>query len=133
MPHARARIAIAVVEEDGRYLVGQRPPGVALAGYWEFPGGMIEPGETPPAAAARECLEETGVEVLVGEECFTAEHEYDHGDVELHFFRCQPVRPEQTPRAPFVWIEPPQLARIKFPPANDGLLRLLRPPLAAER
>src|SRR5437764_2006476 len=56
-------IAVAVVEKDGHFLVGQRPEGVSLAGLWEFPGGKIEPGESPEAAAVRECLEETGVDV----------------------------------------------------------------------
>ena len=50
-------IAIAVVEHEGRFLIGLRPPGAPLAGLWEFAGGKLEPGETPQMAAARECLE----------------------------------------------------------------------------
>ncbi len=53
------RIAIAVVEHDGNFLIGLRPSGAVLGGLWEFPGGKVEPDETPEAAAARECLEET--------------------------------------------------------------------------
>lgn len=52
-------IAIAVVQRGEQFLIGQRPLGVALAGLWEFPGGKVLPGESPEAAAVRECQEET--------------------------------------------------------------------------
>ncbi|MBI3839784.1 MAG: NUDIX domain-containing protein, partial [Planctomycetia bacterium] len=59
--HARpVEIAVAVVEGDGKFLIGQRETGVPLAGLWEFPGGKVEPGEPAENAAIRECLEETG-------------------------------------------------------------------------
>ena len=64
---APTRIAIAVVEHAGRYLIGRRPDGVPLAGLWEFPGGKVQLSETAEQAAERECLEETGLEVAVGE------------------------------------------------------------------
>ena len=71
-------IAIAVVEHDDRFLIGQRPAGVALAGYWEFPGGKVEPDESPADAAVRECLEETGIQISVVGEYPTTRHQYDH-------------------------------------------------------
>src|SRR4051812_46830278 len=58
-------VAIAVVEHDGKSLVGERPAGVALAGFAEFPGGKVEPGESPEAAAVRECIEESGLQVEI--------------------------------------------------------------------
>ena len=58
-------IAIAVVEQHGQFLIGQRPADVALGGLWEFPGGKVEPGELPVNAAIRECLEETGLVVRI--------------------------------------------------------------------
>ncbi|MDP6469251.1 MAG: NUDIX domain-containing protein, partial [Pirellulaceae bacterium] len=58
-------IAIAVVEHNGRFLVGMRPVETVLAGFSEFPGGKVEPNEVPAQAAVRECLEETGLEVEV--------------------------------------------------------------------
>lgn len=57
-------IAIAVVQHADQFLIGQRPAGLVLSGYWEFPGGKIQLGETPEAAAVRECLEETGLSTL---------------------------------------------------------------------
>jgi mutator protein MutT len=117
-------IAIAVVEHEGRYLIGQRPEDVPLAGMWEFPGGKIEPGETAAQAAARECLEETGLEVVVGDEYPPVVHEYDHGCLELHFFCCWPAdpAPQPQPQPPYRWVERTELANYPFPPANREVL-----------
>jgi 8-oxo-dGTP diphosphatase len=119
-------IAIAVVEHEGRFLIGLRPPGVALAGLWEFPGGKIEPGETPQAAAVRECREETG---LIVEPVFQYPiqcHDYEHDSVELHFIACSPVaKAELPPREPFRWVERAELAKREFPAGNRKLLELL--------
>jgi len=64
------------MDAKGRVLIAQRPPGKALAGSWEFPGGKVEPGETDAAALARECLEELGVQVNVGARRWGTEHAY---------------------------------------------------------
>jgi 8-oxo-dGTP diphosphatase len=117
-------IAIAVVEHDGRFLIGQRPAGVPLAGLWEFPGGKIQPGETPEAAAVRECLEETGlsVEPLF---CYpTYVHQYKHGSVELRFIACRPFGPSpRTLTSTFRWVSRDELLRYEFPEGNLGLLQ----------
>jgi 8-oxo-dGTP diphosphatase len=124
-------IAIAVVEHEGRFLIGQRPDGAPLAGLWEFPGGKIEPGETPEAAAVRECLEETGLHVQPLIRYPPHIQEYDHDRVELHFIGCRPLEESQsTPQPPFQWIARSELGRYEFPAGNRGLLRLL---LAGER
>jgi 8-oxo-dGTP diphosphatase len=119
-------IAIAVVEHEGRFLIGQRPAGAALAGYWEFPGGKIEQGETPEAAAVRECLEETG---LVVEALFrypTQIEEYEHGSVELYFVGCKVLTQEFTkPRGPFSWVARQQLDDYPFPAGNLTVLQQL--------
>jgi 8-oxo-dGTP diphosphatase len=120
------RIAIAVVEHHGRYLIGRRPEGVPLAGYWEFPGGKVQAGETAEQAAARECLEETGLEVAVGEPYPAVVHQYAHGKVALEFFACRPLEPEQTPRSPFRWVLAADLGEYQFPEANGGLLAYLK-------
>src|SRR5688572_2665955 len=83
-------ISIAVVEYDGNFLIGERPEGAPLAGYWEFPGGKVEPGEDPRHTAARECREETGLEVDIGVEYPEVMHQYDHAKLHLHFFKAQP-------------------------------------------
>jgi mutator protein MutT len=118
-------IAIAVVEWEGRFLIGQRPAGAALAGLWEFPGGKIEPGETPEAAAVRECHEEAGLEV---EPLFRYPDQvqpYDHDTVQLHFIACRPVDSAALPREPFVWAPREELSKYEFPAGNRSLLALL--------
>jgi 8-oxo-dGTP diphosphatase len=105
--------------------VGRRPPGKPLAGYWEFPGGHARRSETPQAAAVRECLEETGLEVVVTGRYPETQYEYAHGRVHLHFFACRPVDPHRTPLPPFHWVPREQLAKLQFPEANRRLLTRL--------
>jgi 8-oxo-dGTP diphosphatase len=118
-------IAVAVVERNGEFLVGQRPPGVPLAGLWEFPGGKVEPGEAPEDAAVRECLEEAGVTITVAAAYGDHDQQYDHGRVRLHFFACRPNSESATPRAPFRWVGRAELAQLEFPVGNRALVRRL--------
>jgi 8-oxo-dGTP diphosphatase len=121
------RIAVAVVEHAGRYLIGRRPAGVPLAGFWEFPGGKVQPGETPQQAAQRECREETGLAVQVLLPCEQVVYEYDHGRLLIDFFACTLEAGDLTPRPPFCWVPAAELAQYPFPPANAGLVeRLIR-------
>lgn len=125
-PAMPTHVAIAVVEHQGRYLIGQRPSGLPLPGLWEFPGGKIEPGEAPEAAALRECREEAGLDVVVTGTYPTVEHLYDHGRLRLSFFACRPVDFKQQPKPPFRWVAAARLADYKFPPANATLLEYLK-------
>jgi mutator protein MutT len=119
------RVAIAVVEHDDRFLIGRRPEGVVLAGSWEFPGGKIREGETPAECAARECLEETGVQVEVLGLHSERIHPYDHGPVHLYFFNCRPIEENHPLHPPFRWVARQELSRFTFPPANADLLASL--------
>ena len=121
-------IAVAVVEREGRYLIGLRPAGAELAGYWEFPGGKVRAGESPADAARRECREETGLAVRVIGNYATVEHDYPHGRLRLHFFACIPVGsggPSQETPERFRWVTAAELGGYRFPPANEVVLRLL--------
>jgi 8-oxo-dGTP diphosphatase len=119
-------VAIAVVECDGKFLVGERPDGAPLAGFAEFPGGKVEPGEMPEAAAVRECLEESGLQVEVARELLVKRHQYDHGLLEIHFFLCRLVGSSTTdPRLPFRWIDAGMLETLKFPAANAEIMPTL--------
>jgi mutator protein MutT len=125
----RQQVAVAVVEHDGKFLVGLRPAGKPLAGFSEFPGGKVHSGETPAEAAERECREETGLSVVVGDPYPSVEHEYPHGRLTLHFFRCTlaDAAEGRIPHAPFRWVRRDELARLEFPEANRSLLeRLVR-------
>jgi mutator protein MutT len=124
-PPIQQVIAIAVVQREGRVLIGQRPAGVPLAGLWEFPGGKLQPHETPAQAACRECLEETGLEVAI-RSCLAVErHEYDYGRLELHFFDCVPSTPVPSPQPPFQFVPVTELGRYDFPAANAALIQQL--------
>jgi 8-oxo-dGTP diphosphatase len=118
-------IAIAVVQHDDRFLIGQRPEGVPLAGYWEFPGGKVEASESPEDAARRECLEETGLNVEICEAYPQVVHQYDHDKVRLYFFQAKPLDPSAKPQSPFRWVTRRELANYIFPPANAGLMQHL--------
>ena len=122
---ARTLIAVAVVEHESRFLIGQRSEKAVLAGRWEFPGGKVEPGETPEQAAVRECREETGLNVLVTGSYPTVDHEYEHGRLRLYFFACRPVDPQAEPQHGFRWMPRQELARYEFPVANEALIKRL--------
>jgi len=118
-------ISVAVVEHAGRFLIGRRPEGVPLAGKWEFPGGKVHDGESPEAAAARECLEETGLAVTIVAPYPEVVHQYDYGRVHLHFFTATPVDASVQPRPPFRWVQRDQLSQYDFPEANAALIEFL--------
>jgi mutator protein MutT len=118
-------IAIAIVRQAGRVLIGQRPQGTPLAGFWEFPGGKLRPGETPQQAAARECLEETGLAVRIDRPYGEIVHRYEHGMLRLFFYAAAPLDAAKTPRAPFVWVAISELGNYVFPPANEKLIACL--------
>lgn len=116
-------IAVAVVQDEMNFLVGQRPPGVPLAGYWEFPGGKQNAGETAAEAAVRECFEETGLVVEIIKQLSTVEHRYEHGELVLRFFLCRTGEAgAASPRPPFRWVSASKLAQLKFPPANQTVI-----------
>jgi 8-oxo-dGTP diphosphatase len=73
-----------LLDDQGRYLLGQRPAGKPYAGYWEVPGGKIEKGESVFAALKRELQEELGIEIQSSEELTVLEHDYPHAYVRLH-------------------------------------------------
>jgi mutator protein MutT len=121
----RTIIAIAVVEHDDQFLVGRRPPNVPLAGLWEFPGGKVEPSETPEQTAIRECQEEAGLFVEVVERYEVRDYDYDHATLKLHFYSCRPLEPTTPPKGSFRWVRRDELGNLDFPSANGPLIEQL--------
>jgi mutator protein MutT len=120
-------VGIGLVGRAGRYLVRRRLPGSAMAGYWEFPGGKCEPGESPAQATARECREEVALDVVVVRLRRVVDYTYPHGRVEMSFFDCVTADPtaEPGPSTGFRWVAVGELARRRFPGANDAVLEEL--------
>ena len=110
---APLRVAAAVVWRGEYVLLTQRPPGGALGLFWEFPGGKIEPGETPEVALVREVAEELGVAARPLEILSTYRHRYEHGlEVEITFVRCELESFEFRLGAAVHavrWVKPPEL------------------------
>ena len=119
-------VAAAVVEARGRFLVTRRQKGVHLEGYWEFPGGKCEPGESLAACLRRELREELGVDARIGGEVFTTMHSYPERRVELHFLRCDLVGdPQPLVGQDMRWVPRDELRSLEFPPADVELIRAL--------
>jgi 8-oxo-dGTP diphosphatase len=122
--------AVALIDTDGRVLLAERPLGKAMAGLWEFPGGKVDPGETPEAALIRELAEELGIDVH--ESClapFTfASHGYPDFHLLMPLYVCRKwsgiVVPREGQR--LTWVRPAQLGDYPMPPADKPLVALLR-------
>jgi len=126
----RRRIAVvaAVLQQpDGRFLLAQRPQGKVYAGYWEFPGGKVENGETPLHALVRELHEELGIEVTAAHPWLIRDFDYDHADVRLHFFRVRAWSGELHGREgqAFAWQRVDALEVSPLLPANGPILSAL--------
>jgi mutator protein MutT len=119
-------VTAAVIERGGAFLVTRRQRGVHLEGYWEFPGGKCEPGETHAACLARELREELDVDAVIGAEILATTHVYPERSVELHFLRCE-LRGEPVPQQgqAMRWVAREELGDMEFPPADEELIRLL--------
>jgi len=125
---AIVRVAAAViVAADGRVLLAQRPSGKAYAGYWEFPGGKLESGETPRHALDRELAEELGLVVRRAAPWLVQRYRYPHAHVELHFFRVfeWDGNPVGRDGQAFAWQVPGRFDVLPLLPANTVVMRSL--------
>ena len=124
-------VAAAVLQRlDGTFLLAQRPPDKIWAGYWEFPGGKIEPGETPHQALVRELREELGITVTTAYPWLIRVFTYPHATVRLNFFRVTEWNGELHPHEgqEFSWQRVPDVTVSPVLPANDPILRALELP-----
>ena len=119
-----------MVRADGAFLLAQRPTGKVYAGYWEFPGGKIEPGEAANAALARELHEELGIDIGEAYPWLTRVYTYPHGTVRLQFFRVHEWKGEPHPREDqaISWQQPGAGMAAPMLPANAPILAALSLP-----
>ncbi|BBK34481.1 8-oxo-dGTP diphosphatase [Stella humosa] len=122
--------AVALVDADGRVLIAERPPGKSMAGLWEFPGGKVQPGETPEAALVRELGEELGIDTA--ERCLApltfASHRYESFHLLMPLFICRNWRGTPTPQEGqrLAWVRANRLRDYPMPPADEPLVAMLR-------
>jgi 8-oxo-dGTP diphosphatase len=123
-------VAVALVDREGRVLIAQRPEGKSMAGLWEFPGGKVDPGETPEDALIRELEEELGIDV--SENCLApltfASHTYETFHLLMPLFVCRVWQGTVSPREgqALKWVHPLQLRDYPMPPADVPLIATLR-------
>ena len=122
--------AVALIDADGRVLLAQRPEGKSMAGLWEFPGGKVEPGETPEAALIRELQEELGIDTWAS--CLApltfASHGYDDFHLLMPLFACRKWQgqPRGKENQALAWVRPNALRDYPMPPADVPLVAILR-------
>jgi len=122
--------AVALIDVDGRVLLAQRPEGKSLAGLWEFPGGKVEPGETPEAALIRELHEELGIDTWAS--CLApltfASHSYENFHLLMPVFACRRWEGTPHPREgqKLAWVFPARLRDYPMPPADEPLIPVLQ-------
>lgn len=127
-------VAAAVIVDQGRILAARRRVGLDLAGYWEFPGGKVEPGETRQQCLVRELFEEFGVSCSIG--LYLGQSVFDYGTkiVRLHAYLVEVVDGAFTPvdHDQLLWLPPQQLSILRWAPADIPLLALVSAYLLAE-
>ena len=122
--------AVALIDRDGRVLLARRPEGKSMAGLWEFPGGKVEPGETPEAALIRELHEELGIDTWAS--CLApltfASHGYPDFHLLMPLFACRKWEgiPQSQEGQALKWVRPEDLRDYPMPPADLPLIPILR-------
>ena len=123
----RVVVSAAVIRRGDEFLVTRRLKGTHLEGYWEFPGGKCEDGESHVQCLEREIREELDTGIRVGELILTTMHSYPGRVVELHFFRCElDGDPRPAIGQEMRWVASSELGRLNFPPADSELLDVLK-------
>ena len=123
------QVTAAVIEKDGKILLAQRKQGDALAGKWEFPGGKIEPGETPEACLRRELMEEFGVDTKIGAFICASKFEYKHLPIELLGYHAEHLSGEfkLNEHDRIEWVAPADLLNYDLSSADIPVVKHLLP------
>jgi mutator protein MutT len=121
-------VTAGLIWENGKVLIAKRPKGRHLEGFWEFPGGKKEAGETLRSCLEREIWEELGLKVAVGKALLSVDHDYGSKRISLHFFDCTLLAgtAEGLEGQEIKWVTPGDLDKGAFPPPDHMLIDLLK-------
>jgi mutator protein MutT len=121
-------VTAGLIWRDGEVLLTRRPQGSHLAGYWEFPGGKQEQGETLEACLEREIMEELGLRVKVNEHLLQVDHDYGEKCISLHLFQCshQAGEPQAIGCDDMAWVRPQDLDLYKLPPPDIRIIHFIK-------
>ena len=127
LPHKQIGVAV-ITDDQGNILIDRRRPEGLLGGLWEFPGGKIEPGETPEDCVKREIKEELGIEIAVQDRLITIEHAYTHFKVTLNVFNCKHLsgHPQPLESDEVKWVTLDEIDQYPFPKANSQIIEAMR-------
>ncbi len=118
-------VTAAIIKQDSKFLICQRPKGKSCELLWEFPGGKIEDDETGEQCIIRKCQEELGITLRVLRELTHLRYDYPNRTIHLHFYITEIVTgtPALKEHNDFVWITPDEICHYQFCPADDSMLK----------
>ncbi len=121
-------VVAALIWDEDRFMICQRPAEKARGLLWEFAGGKLEPGETKEQALIRECREELNIELIIGSEFMNVNHEYPDINIHLTLFNAKIAAgtPQKLEHNDIRWITPDEIPKYKFCPADKAILRRLQ-------
>tara|TARA_Y100001935_G_C17291472_1_gene503595 strand:+ start:838 stop:1263 length:426 start_codon:yes stop_codon:yes gene_type:complete len=120
-------VVAGVIRKEDKILLGLRPAGSSLPDLWEFPGGKIELGESPPEALKRELQEELGIDAEIGKLIYAGTHTYGKNGIILLFYEVKYWKGPITPKhhTDLKWYEPDEIKELSLPEANKKMLKEL--------
>ncbi|RSJ60948.1 (deoxy)nucleoside triphosphate pyrophosphohydrolase [Streptococcus gordonii] len=120
-------VVAAAIEKDGKFFCAQRPEGKSLGGFWEFPGGKLEEGESPEQALIREIKEELNSEIKIVSYINEASYDYDFGTVVMKTYHAKLISGnlELLEHQNSTWLAPHELSTINWAPVDRPAVRLL--------
>jgi 8-oxo-dGTP diphosphatase len=121
------QVTAGIIRKDDKILISRRAPNKHLAGYWEFPGGKIEDGETPQECLQRELFEELGIVVKVGQFFMENVHHYGDKIIQLQAYECEHISGNiiLNDHDQIEWVETSEFVNFKFAPADIPFIKAL--------
>jgi 8-oxo-dGTP diphosphatase len=121
-------VTAAIIRTNGSVLLARRSSGEKLAGFWEFPGGKVEDGETSEECLARELQEELGIQTFIGRKCAESSHQYEHGNFRIVAYFVQWLAGDLRPRVHdrVEWVKIRDLGEYQLLPADNPIAAVVQ-------